>query len=140
MTSIRDRILARPDLAEAYAARDLDALTDGLNSQPELDVRPRFITARAVMAACADGVAILDALSTSAQQNSAVAWAMKFLGQDAGLDIGDPYTQGMVDKLVVLGVLSSAQGEQVKALAMQPVLLSRQDVEAAMFNPDGTEK
>lgn len=140
MTSIRDRILARPDLADARASRDLDALAACLNTQPEMAIKQRFVTARTVMAGCADGVAILDALGAASQQNSAVAWAVKFLGQEAGLDIGDPYTQRMVDQLVTLGVLSETQGEQVKALAMQPVLVDRSDVAAAMYNPDGTEK
>lgn len=140
MTSIRDRILARQDLADARAARDLDALAAGLNAQPESVVQSRFVTARAVMAGCADGIAILDALNDAAVQNSAVAWAVKFLGQEAGLDVGDPYTQSMIDELVKQNVLSQVQAEQLKALALRPVLVTRADVEAAMFNPDGTEK
>jgi hypothetical protein len=137
--SIRDRILARTDLADLRAARDLDKLAAALNAEGLLAPQQRFITARAVMAACPGGVEILDALE-NASSNRAVAWALKFLGQEAGLDIGDPFTQGMVGELVRLTVLTATQGNALKAMAMQPVVVTRDQVKNAMFNDDGTEK
>jgi hypothetical protein len=137
---IRVRILARPDLAGLRSARDLDGLAAALNAEGLLAPQQRFITARAVMAACQGGIDILDALETAATANRAVAWALKFLGQEAGLDIGDPFTQGMVDQLVAGSVLTAAQGAALKAMALQPVVITRDQVNAAMFNPDGTEK
>lgn len=138
--SIRDRILARRDLDDARAACDITALAAALNAEGATAIGSRFVTSRAVMALCADGVAILDRLDTAAPQNSAVKRAMQFLGQEAGLDIGDPYTQGVIGQLVAAGVLTVAQGDQLKALALRPLVVTQEQVAAAMYNPDGSEK
>ncbi|QOY96337.1 hypothetical protein IM543_11245 [Massilia sp. UMI-21] len=138
--SIRDRILARPELADLRAARDLDGLAAALNASAPLVSKQRFITARAVLTQCQDGAAILTALETAAPQNVAVAYALRFLGQDAGLDIGDPGAHALLDQLALAGILSEAHIEQLKALARKPDLVTRLDVETAMYNPDGTEK
>jgi len=136
---IRSRILARPDLVGLRAARDITALAAALNAEGLQAPQQRFVTARAIMANCAGGVDILQALE-GATANPAVAWAMRFLGQEAGLDIGDPYTQRMVDQLVASEVLTEAQGQTIKALALQPVIVTQEQVALAMYNPDGTEK
>ena len=140
---IRARILARPDLADLRAARDLDKLAAALNAEGLMAPQQRFITARAVMAECPGGVGILVALEGAKAHpavGQAVTWALTFLGQSAGLDIGDTYTQGMVDTLATLGVLTKLQAEALKSMALQPVTVHRLEVEAAMYNPDGTEK
>jgi len=137
--SIRDRILAQPDLAAARAARDIDALAAGLNAQAPMVARSRFVTARTVLAECAGGSAILDAL-VAAQSISAIAWALKFLAQDSGLDIGNAATLGMVDQLVAGNALTATQGAALKALANTPDLVTRDQVADAMFNADGSEK
>lgn len=137
--SIRDRVHARRDLDDYRAARDLDALTAALNAENLKALQQRFITARAVMAACPDGVAILGALQ-AASADPAVGWALKFLGQEAGLDIGDPFTQSMVDQLVAGSVLTAQQGATLKAMALKPVIVDRLEVEAALYNRDTTEK
>lgn len=138
--SIRDRILARPDLAELRAARDLDGLAAALNASAPLVAQQRFITARAVLTQCLDGAAILTALEAAAPQNVAVAYALRFLGQEAGLDIGDPGAQALLAKLQQAGVLTDLHVQQLRALALKHQLVTRLDVEAAMYNPDGTEK
>jgi len=140
MSTIRDRILARRYLDELRAARDLDGLAAALNAEPEMTVQQRFVTARAVMAGCPDGNAILDALDAAAPQNSAVRRAVTFLQQEAGLDIGDSYTQHMIDELARINVLTTDQASQLKALALKPVYVGRLEIEAALYNPDGTEK
>jgi hypothetical protein len=137
--SIRDRILARPDLNAMRAAGDIDGLAAALNADAPMVAKSRFVTARTVLAECPNGSAILDAL-VAAQSISAVAWALKFLAQDSGLDIGHPTTLGMVDQLVAGGALSATQGDALKALANAPELVTRLDVADAMYNPDGTEK
>ena len=48
----------------------------------------------------------LDALSASIP---ALKWAMKFLQQDAGIDIGDNATQQMLDNLVGIGGITLAE-------------------------------
>jgi hypothetical protein len=137
--SIRDRILARGDLEELRAARDLTGLAAALNAEGIKAPQQRFVTARAIMAECPGGVAILAALK-SAAADPAVSWALQFLGQEAGLDVGDPYTQSMIGQLVTAGVLSAPQGEALKALALGPVIVDRLEVEAALYNRDTTEK
>lgn len=138
--SIRDRILARRDLNGLRAARDLDGLAAALNADAPLVPQQRFISARAVLTQCPDGAAILVALETAAPQNVAVAWAVRFLGQDAGLDIGDPGALALLAQLQQAGILTAPQVDQLKALAMRPLTVTRDQVEAAMFNPDGSEK
>lgn len=136
---IRERILARRDLDTLRAARDITGLAAALNAEGALAVGQRFVTARAVMAGCADGVAILSALK-AADSNPAVGWALQFLGQEAGLDIGDPFAQGMVDQLVTAGVLTGGQGASLKALSLRPLLVTQEQVAEAMYNRNGTEK
>lgn len=138
--NIRDLILARPELGDMHAARDLDGLAAALNAQPAQELQPRFVTARTVLAECADGSAILDALTAAAEHVSAVKWALNFLGKDSGLDVGNPATQGMIDQLVGAGALTADQAAELKSLAVQPVLVTRDQVNGAMYNPDGTEK
>lgn len=137
--SIRARILARTDLDAARAARNLDVLAAALNAENVKSVQQRFVTARAIMAECAGGVAILSALKANSA-DPAISWALQFLGQEAGLDVGDPFTQGMVDQLVTGAVLTAAQGSALKAMAMQPLIVTREQVNAAMYNDNGTEK
>jgi hypothetical protein len=137
--TIPERIRARAELAVMFAARDITGLAAALNEAPPLVAQSRFVTARTVMSECADGIAILTALK-EASANAAVGWALQFLGQNSGLDIGDPFTQGTVDQLVAVGVLSADQGGQLKAMALRPLLVTQEQVADAMYNPDGTEK
>jgi len=140
---IRTRILARDDLAGLRAARDLDKLADALNAEGVMAPQKRFITARAVMAACPGGIGILAALEGAREHSvigKAVSWALTFLGQEAGLDIGDPFTQEMIDHAATFEILTEEESAALKALALQPVVVTRDQVNAAMFNPDGSEK
>lgn len=136
---IRERILARPDLDAMRAARQITGLAEALNAEGLIAPQQRFISARGVMSGCADGVAILAALE-AAEANKAVKWALAFIGQDSGLDIGDPFTQGMITQLVAAGVLTADQGDQLKALALAPVVVTQSEVAAAMYKLDGSDK
>lgn len=139
MATIKERVLARSDLASAYAARDLDALTNGLNAQPETACQETFVTARAVLTRCASGPQIIAALDANTGTNILVKYAVEFLKQGAGIDIGDPAAQTMLDSLVP-GILTADYASQLKALSLKPVLVNRAQVEAALYNPDGSEK
>lgn len=142
MSTIRDRILALTTLAAARVAKNLGALTNGLNAAPPKVLQTRYVTGRTILSECADGANILAALDGAASTNAAVRYATKFLGQDSGLNVGDPVTQAMLDSLTtgLVPVLTKDQAAQVKNLAMLPQVVTRADVEAAMYNPDGTEK
>lgn len=140
MDALKAEILANPACADAIAARDLDTIA-AIVSEGRTAAQSRFVTARTVLAECgASGPGILDALEAAAAGNGAVKWALTFLGQDSGLDVGNPVTQAMIDQLTAGGALTGEQGVALKALAMVPAPVSRSEVEAALFNPDGSTK
>lgn len=140
MGAIRDRIMTSPELQASLAARDIDALVDGLNAQGVTSHQSRYVTARTILAECADGAAILDTLQAIGANVSAVKWMMNFLQQDSGMDAGHPRTLANIDTLVTAGVLSASFAEQIRSLSLMPNVVTRQEVESEMFNPDGTEK
>lgn len=141
--SLKDEILARQDCAAAVAARDITQIAQ-IVSNGRTATQSRFVTARTVLAECSGGAAILDALTAAASSAqpyaSAVGWAMKFLAQDSGLDVGNPVTQGLIDQLVLAGALQAAQGSALKAMAVMPAPVSQSDVAEALYNADGTQK
>lgn len=136
---IRARILARPDLDELRLARDLDRLAAELNAEELLAPRQRFVTAR-VVRTLPDGKAILAAFKALRGEDDDIELAYNFLMQEAGLDIGDPTTLKLIDGLAAQNILSTAQRDQLRSLAMFPVVVDRMQVMAAMYNDDGSEK
>ena len=131
--SLKDEILARPDCADAVAARDLDAIA-AIMSAGRVAMQPRFVTARTVLAECGMlGASILDRLEAAAAANSAVKWAVRFLGQDSGINVGDPATRYMIDELASVDALTAPQASALKNLALLPAPVSRLDVEMALF-------
>lgn len=140
--SLKDEILARSDCAAAVAARDLDAIA-AIVSAGRMANQSRFVTERTILAEIAGGNAILDALQSVADSgNTAVRRAINFLQQDSGLDVGNAVTQGMIDQLAATNppVLAAGQAAALKGLANLPAPVSRADVEAALFNADGSSK
>ena len=103
--------------------------------------KQRFITARVILSIhAAEGRGILTRLRAAAQQDIGVEFAVRFLEQEAGLDIGDSASWRDIEGLVANSVLTEAQGAMLKALALYPVVVTRDQVNLAMFNDDGTEK
>jgi hypothetical protein len=138
--TLRDEILARPDCADAVAAKDCAAIA-ALLSAGRASVQPRFVTARTVLAECGMlGASILDKLEEAATVNSAVKWAVRFLGQDSGINVGDPATQYMIDQLADAGALTAPQAAALKNLALQPAPVSPAVVAEVLFEFDGTPK
>lgn len=92
-----------------------------INAKTFSTVQSRYVTARTVLAECgAAGPAILDALDAASASVSAVKWAMKFLIQESGLDVGHSATQAMLDQLQTAGVLTADQATALKDLAHRP--------------------
>lgn len=95
-----------------------------LNAQTQTMVKTRIITARGIMSSYGigpvAGAAFLDKLEALSSTIPALKWAMKFLQQDAGIDIGDSATQQMLDSLVGIGGITLAEVNGVKAIALQP--------------------
>ena len=141
LSALKAEILGRADCSAAVSARDLDTIA-ALISTGRKATQLRFVTARTIFGECAGGQGIYDALNAAATGNSAVKMAVNFLNQDSGLDIGNPATQGMIDQLMAgtAPALTAAQGASLKALANLPQTISRLDVEAALFNANGTAK
>lgn len=135
---IRERILARGDLDQLRADRDITALAAALNAEGTMEPGERFVTGRTILAECDDGAGILAALEAGAAL-PAVAWALKFLVMNSGLDVGNPRTQSMIDQLAAGGILTEAQAEQLKTLAMRQVTVTQEQVAGEMYHPDGSE-
>ena len=95
-----------------------------LNTQSQTMVKPRMITARGIISSYgigpSAGAVFLDKLDALSASIPALKWAMKFLQQDAGIDIGDSATQQMLDSLVGVGGITLAEVNGVKAIALQP--------------------
>ena len=93
-------------------------------------LQSRFVTARTVLNECAGGGAILDTLEKASlvvvaapmtvELQASIKWALKFLAQDSGIDVGNTATQGLIDACVTVGVLSATQGTSLKAMGMLP--------------------
>lgn len=94
-------------------------VVDLLNAPTRTAVKPRFVTARGVLADVDGGAQILDKLDALTGAVSEVKWAMKFLLTD-GIDVGHPRTRGLLDQLEAGGAITSADAKALKDLALQP--------------------
>lgn len=122
-------------------ARDITALAAALNAEGEYVAQPRLITARLILTVNpTEGRAILRALRTAASQDIGVEFANLFLGQPAGVDIGDPDMWVELDHLVTSAVLTDAQASLLKALSLVPLVVTQEQVADELYNPDGTER
>lgn len=138
--SVRARILARHDLMGLREARDLDGLAGALNAEGLSALAARYVTTRTILDECEDGRTIVAAIQSAAGADPTVAEALHFLRDDSGFDVGHPRTQAMVRELQAAGVFTQAQADQLCAMGLSPVVVDRLEVEAALFNPDGSEK
>lgn len=148
MATIRERILARPDLDAMRASRDITGLAAALNAQPPQVVRSRMLTERGIVASYglgADaGAAFLDKLDTIAASGAAGTAAlkrmMKYLYGDEGIDIGDSATRDKLDAMVGSFGITQQEVDAIKAMAMAPLLVTQEQVAEELYNPDGSEK
>ena len=79
----------------------------------------RFVTARSILAECADGATILDKLEAASAFVSPVKWAMRFLAQEGGVDAGHPVTLELIGVLEKQGVLTSDEAMQLRNLSVE---------------------
>lgn len=78
-----------------------------------------------------DGAQVLDALQANTATNSALKWGW-YLIERGDLDFGSTTTRHMLDKLANDGVLTQAQADALKAVAVRPATVSVQAVIDAM--------
>ena len=102
-----------------YLANASGKVAELMNESKFLMPKSRMITARAIMAECANGDSILEKLEALSTVNTKVKWIVKFLGQDAGVDIGNAVTRSNIDTIVSAGGLTSEEGTQLKNMAVQ---------------------
>lgn len=94
-------------------------LVDMLNSYIYQLPKSRFVNARGILAKHGmTGAVILDKLELAAQSNSAVKWAMRFIADSEGIDIGHPMTRQLLDQLVG-SVLTQEECDLLKDMAVQ---------------------
>ena len=109
--------------ARGYAAHlpdDPQRVIDILSATTCTMFKSRYVTARTILAECADGAEILDTLQSIGQNVSPVKWMMVFLQQDSGMDAGHPRTVANIDNLVTNGLLSASFAGQIKSMITQP--------------------
>ncbi len=113
--------------AAQTAALDPTAAAAALNAKTLTRVVERMTTSRGLYAALGPTVAetILQKLEGAAQAEGpyqavlarAVGWLNAYAG---GIDLGDAYTRAMLDTLQLAGVLTTAEVDALKALAVVP--------------------
>lgn len=100
------------------------SLADLLNAQSATMAKPRMITARGIMASYglgpSAGAAFMDKLEVLSAGVPTIKWAMKFLQEESGIDVGEPATQAMLASLVGVGGVTQTEVDGVKAMANQP--------------------
>lgn len=114
----------RAQLASLVEARN-DGEIARILSEGRTRVASRNITALTILAELGPlaGGAILEKLEAASTGVPALRFALRFLFA-AGLDIGDPATQAMLDHLALHGVLTGDEAVALKNLAVQPTSVS----------------
>ena len=114
-------------LSQEYSAFLPDStgwVANMLNERKFQAVKTRMVTARGIMASYGigptQGALFLDKLESLSANIPALKWAMKFLQQETGLDVGEPATQTMLTSLIGVGGITQAEVDGVKAMAIQP--------------------
>lgn len=107
-------------LAAECAGKSDDEIADILNEPRFMAVKSRFITARTMLAELPGAGVILDKLESVASSVPEVKWSMKYLTGETGIDVGHPGTIAQIDALSAGGVLTMAEAESLKNMALQP--------------------
>lgn len=109
------------ELAPHVASGNDGAIADRLNALTEIGIVTRFCNARTILAEYAtgplDAAALLDKLELASAGIPALRWIMTFVKSDDGFDIGHSASQTTLDQLALGGVITSAEAENLKALA-----------------------
>lgn len=90
----------------------------------------RYENAIGIMSAlgAVTGAGILEKLDQAKAGIPALKWAMLAMDDAQGINLGDPETQTMLDDLATGGVITQAEADAVKALAIQPSSLAYETV------------
>ena len=113
-------------LERGYAGMTNQAAAESLNAVDRTVADPTRKTFRDLLReiGMADAGVIHGKLKAAAESNDGVALAIAAAGDygtDGGLDFSDPATVAGIDTLVAGGVLTSEEGDALKALGRRPV-------------------
>ena len=129
LSELEEMVLANPAFSEQPHNSDgAFAIAKALNTKDIDAPVSKYVNAMGVMAALGAlaGATILEKLEAASVKIAPLKWAMYALKSDTGIDIGNPQTTGMLDTLVLAGVLTEAERDALKALGMGKVSLSEQ--------------
>jgi hypothetical protein len=139
-TALKAAILANADCTPYVVTNDMpkdpdyyakdSAIADIFNAPVGTRLIERFENAIGIMSAlgAVTGAAILEKLDQAKAGIPALKWAMLAMDDPQGINLGDPETQTMLDDLATGGVITQAEADTVKALAIQPSSLAYETV------------
>ncbi len=133
---LREDILARPDCADAVAARDLDALAAIMSAGRTRPARVAIEDIQARLDSMGEWDLIEAAANDPADPVRAAAAAVVHIGFKArykNIDMQLPRVQMVFGALVATGKMSQETFDFFNALSAEPDPISRLDVEAALF-------
>ena len=140
--NFRDEILARPDCADAVAARDLDALAALVSNGRTKPVRVPIEDIQARLQSTLEWWAIKQAAANPDHPAFLAALAVTDVAgaRYANIDLALPAVSSMFQSLVGAELMSQETMDEIVAMSIAPDSVSRLDVEAALFNLDGSMK
>jgi hypothetical protein len=95
-------------------------VADLLNVQLTTMAQERWVTALTILSECPSGPSIIRKLYAASQQDAVVLVAWNRLNSSTGLNVNDGATKANINGLVALQVLDQSEGDELKALAIQP--------------------
>lgn len=130
---LRAHIDATPALASQPRTPDgAFAIAEALNAPGGTAPRERFVSARTVLAEVGPaGAVILDKLQAFTDgpkpgnpavqsAHAAARWTIRYVMSADGIDVGHPRTREMLDAMASAGIVTQAEADSIKALALQP--------------------
>ncbi len=139
-TALKAAILANADCTQYVVTNDMpkdpdsyakdSAIADRFNAPIGTRLVERFENAIGIMSAlgAVTGAGILEKLDAAKAGIPALKWAMLAMASDTGVNLGDLETQEMLDDLATANVITQAEADAVKALAVQPSSLAYETV------------
>ncbi|MDB5733272.1 MAG: hypothetical protein JWQ03_3167 [Variovorax sp.] len=140
--TLRDEILARQDCADAVAVRDLDAIAALMSAGRTKVQRVAIEDVQAHLQSSLVWWDIKRAAGNPDHPANAAAVAVIDVASAryARLDMALPAIGGMLGGLVATGVMPQAEMDALIGMSNVPDPVSRTEVEAALFNADGSLK
>lgn len=129
--------VAKPEYAP-YRDTDPNVVVAMFNDPTTTMVKSRFASARTVLAEVGPAGAValskLKGFANSAPPSNAqaaalhasVVWAMTFITDESGIDVGHSTTRDLLDALVTATVITAAEAAALKDLALQPASRSEE--------------